>query len=79
MNNAICLLSGGQDSTTALHWAKDQFSNVFALIIDYGQKHSIEIESAKKIAELANCSYDIIEIPFFKKRSSYTLKLNKIA
>jgi len=60
MTGAVCLLSGGQDSTTALYWAKNQFKNVFALIIDYGQRHSIEIESAKKIATMSAVPYKIL-------------------
>lgn len=62
MKKAVCLLSGGQDSTTALFWAKSQFKNVFALIIDYGQRHSIEIESAKKISKLANVSFKVLSL-----------------
>ena len=60
MKSCVCLLSGGQDSTTTLFWAKNQFENVFALIIDYGQKHSIEIESAKTIAKIANVPYKVL-------------------
>ena len=67
MNDAICLLSGGQDSTTALFWAKEKFDNVHAVIINYGQRHIIEIESAKKIATLANVDHTEISIPFFKE------------
>jgi len=60
--NAVCLLSGGQDSTTALFWAKLKFNNVFALIIDYGQRHLIEIESAVKIAGLAEIPWKILKL-----------------
>lgn len=58
MNKALVLLSGGQDSTTSLYWALNSkaFSEVEALIIDYGQRHKIEIESAMKIAKLAGIS-----------------------
>jgi 7-cyano-7-deazaguanine synthase len=67
MYTSICLLSGGQDSTTALFWAKQKLGNPFALIIDYGQKHIIEIESAKKIASIAEVDYQVLQIPFFKE------------
>ena len=60
--NAVCLLSGGQDSTTTLFWAKNKFDNVFALVIDYGQRHSIEIESAIKIAKITNTPFKILKL-----------------
>jgi len=65
--DCVCLLSGGQDSTTSLFWAKEKFNSVFAVIIDYGQKHRIEIESAKTIAKMANVEYMVISLPFFKE------------
>ncbi|MGN1014786.1 MAG: 7-cyano-7-deazaguanine synthase QueC [Butyricicoccus sp.] len=50
---ALVLTSGGIDSTTCLGLAIDRFSkeNVIALTITYGQKHSKEIQSARKVAE----------------------------
>lgn len=50
---ALVLFSGGIDSTTALALAIDQYKNenVIALSISYGQKHTREIEAAKKIAQ----------------------------
>jgi 7-cyano-7-deazaguanine synthase len=51
MKKAIVLLSGGQDSTTCLYWAKANFDEVTAIGFDYGQKHRKELFQAKKIAE----------------------------
>ncbi len=50
---AMVLFSGGVDSTTCLAMAVDKYGseNVIALSISYGQKHTREIESAKKIAD----------------------------
>ena len=50
---ALVLTSGGIDSTTCLALAIDRFSkeNVIALAITYGQKHSKEIQSARKVAD----------------------------
>ena len=53
MKHALVILSGGQDSVTCLFWAISQGYTCSALTFDYGQLHSIEIESAKKAAELA--------------------------
>lgn len=51
---AVVLHSGGQDSSTCLGWAVDQFgeSNVYPLVINYGQRHAVEIDQARKIARL---------------------------
>jgi 7-cyano-7-deazaguanine synthase len=47
---AVCLLSGGLDSSTCLGVAvRDGFS-CYALSFDYGQRHHIELESAAHIA-----------------------------
>ncbi len=48
---AIVLLSGGLDSATTLAIAKNQAFDCYAMTFRYGQRHSIEVESAKRIAE----------------------------
>nr|WP_298924887.1 7-cyano-7-deazaguanine synthase QueC [uncultured Erythrobacter sp.] len=48
---AIVLLSGGLDSMVTAAIAKEQGYNVRALSVDYGQRHKLELNSAKKIAE----------------------------
>lgn len=61
--NALVLLSGGQDSTTCLFWAKEHFSSVLAIGFDYGQKQAIELEQAKIIAGIAgDINYRIIPL-----------------
>lgn len=46
---AIILLSGGIDSTVCLALAKSQGFDCYALTIDYGQRHRIEIQAAKAV------------------------------
>ena len=47
---AVILLSGGLDSTTTLAIARSQGYACNCLSFDYGQKQTIELEKAKKIA-----------------------------
>jgi 7-cyano-7-deazaguanine synthase len=47
---ALVLLSGGQDSTTCLFWAKREFALVEAIGFYYGQRHRVELECAYDIA-----------------------------
>ncbi len=61
-DRVIVLLSGGQDSTTALYWAKQHFASVWALSIRYGQRHEREIASAAEIAIMADAKHYIAEI-----------------
>ena len=48
---AVVLLSGGLDSATALALAKRDGFEIYALTFDYGQRHAVEVDSARKIAE----------------------------
>lgn len=50
---AVVLFSGGQDSTVCLYWAMENFDEVYPLVINYGQKHMVEITSAIKIIQMA--------------------------
>lgn len=47
---AVVLLSGGLDSTTALAIAKSEGYAVYAMSFRYGQRHAIELESARRVA-----------------------------
>ena len=50
MEKAVVLLSGGLDSTTCMAVAKEQGKELYPISFDYHQRHSIELEGAKKIA-----------------------------
>ena len=47
---AVILLSGGLDSATALAEAREAGFELHALTVRYGQRHSVEIEAARRVA-----------------------------
>jgi len=49
---AVCLLSGGLDSSTCLGVARRDGYECYALSFDYGQRHRIELEAAARVARL---------------------------
>ncbi len=51
---AVILLSGGLDSTTCIALANEQKFELYALTVNYGQKHNFEIEASKYIAKEYN-------------------------
>jgi 7-cyano-7-deazaguanine synthase len=51
MKKAVILISGGLDSATTLALAKSQGYACYALSFDYGQRHRIELQAARQVAE----------------------------
>jgi 7-cyano-7-deazaguanine synthase len=51
VKRAICLLSGGLDSATCLAIARREGYECYCLSFDYGQRHRVELEAARQIAE----------------------------
>lgn len=72
-SRALVLFSGGQDSTTCLFWAKKRFDEIFALSFSYGQKHSQEIEVARKIAEKSEVDFHLMNAQFIADLSKNAL------
>ncbi len=48
---AVVLLSGGLDSATTLAAARDEGFACHALSFDYGQRHRLELDAARRVAE----------------------------
>jgi 7-cyano-7-deazaguanine synthase len=59
--SALVLHSGGQYSTTCLFWAIKNFKEVRTLCITYGQRHSLEVEIAQKIAQEAGVPFQVLD------------------
>ncbi|WP_084509224.1 7-cyano-7-deazaguanine synthase QueC [Paenibacillus assamensis] len=61
-DKAVVVFSGGQDSTTCLWWALQQFKEVEAISFDYGQRHHTELKHATRIAEELNVRHRILDM-----------------
>jgi len=74
MESALVVFSGGQDSTTCLFWARERFRSVRALGFFYGQKHSLELDMARSIAEEAEVPFEVQDVSFISRigRSALT-------
>ena len=60
---AVVLVSGGLDSTTCLAIAREQNFDLYALTLNYGQRHDHEMNSAKMIVDFFNIhDHSIIDI-----------------
>jgi 7-cyano-7-deazaguanine synthase len=57
---AVVLLSGGLDSTTTLAIARSAGYEIYAMSFRYGQRHSLELESASRIAEVMGVEKHLI-------------------
>jgi len=47
---AVVLLSGGLDSATCLAWARGRGFECHTLAVDYGQRHRVELDAARRVA-----------------------------
>lgn len=64
---AVVMLSGGIDSATVLAMARGDGLDVFALGIDYGQPHVVELTNARSIADHYGVPFDVLTVPPIEK------------
>ncbi|MCK5225247.1 MAG: 7-cyano-7-deazaguanine synthase QueC [Planctomycetes bacterium] len=77
IKKAVILLSGGLDSATTAAIAKSEGFDLYGLTFKYGQRHKIEIESAKKVAKFLNIAdHRIIDIDLTSFGGSALTDLN---
>lgn len=63
MTRAVVLLSGGLDSATVAAVAKSRFDEVYGLSFRYGQRHTVELRAAERIAAaLALTSHRVVDV-----------------
>jgi 7-cyano-7-deazaguanine synthase len=66
--SAIVLFSGGLDSTTCLGMAIEQGFDPIPISFSYGQRHSVELECAKRVLKHYGVDrHHIIELGFFRE------------
>ncbi|MBQ4178406.1 MAG: 7-cyano-7-deazaguanine synthase QueC [Elusimicrobia bacterium] len=75
---AIILFSSGLDSTTVLYYAMSKGYDCHCLIFDYGQKHSKEVDNAKKFAKSLKLNYHVVKTSIPWDTSSLINKNKKI-
>lgn len=59
---AVVVFSGGQDSTTCLYWAKQNFAEVETVTFKYGQRHALETEIAAAISEELGVRHHLLDM-----------------
>jgi 7-cyano-7-deazaguanine synthase len=57
---AVCLLSGGLDSSTTLAIARRDGFDCYALSFDYGQRHRVELDSAARVAQSLGAAHHLV-------------------
>ena len=63
INKALVVFSGGQDSSTCLFWALKHFSKVHTITFSYGQRHALEVDMARRLAEKAGVDFHLVDAP----------------
>ncbi len=72
-NAALVVFSGGQDSTTCLLWALKRYDEVVAVSFDYGQRHKLELDCAKKIASRLNVEWHVMDMSLLNQLAPNSL------
>jgi 7-cyano-7-deazaguanine synthase len=81
MKDRACLtvFSGGQDSTTCLHWALRNFKSVEAIFFAYGQRHAAEQQAAETIAARLGVPLKVFRLDFFTEMGGNALIDSSVA
>lgn len=81
MMKAVCLLSGGMDSSTLAYLAKSEGYDICALHLNYGQRTQVkELACAKKIASLLGATeFAEVDVGYFSRFGASSLTDETIA
>ncbi|WON76185.1 7-cyano-7-deazaguanine synthase QueC [Serratia sp. UGAL515B_01] len=79
MKRAVVVFSGGQDSTTCLIQALQQYDEVHCITFDYGQRHRAEIEIAKVLSQtLGAKAHKILDVGLLNELAISSLTRSNI-
>jgi 7-cyano-7-deazaguanine synthase len=79
LRRSVVLLSGGLDSATVLAIVRERrFHPVHALSFNYGQKHALELECARRLAEAADASHWVVRVQMPWSRSALTSSRHEV-
>ncbi|SJL83055.1 7-cyano-7-deazaguanine synthase QueC [Vibrio palustris] len=80
MKKAVVVFSGGQDSTTCLVQALQEFDEVHAITFDYGQRHKLEIEVAQSLGtKLGITAHKVMDVGLLNELAVSSLTRDDIA
>jgi 7-cyano-7-deazaguanine synthase len=66
------LLSGGLDSTTLAAIAQKETDELLALSLNYGQRHAIELDAARTVAERLGLPHKVIDVGFYRELAQHS-------
>lgn len=72
-DKALVVFSGGQDSTTCMFYAKENFKEVELVTFQYGQRHDLEIEVAENIAKEQGLKHHVLDMSLLSQLSPNAL------
>ncbi|ATM96866.1 queuosine biosynthesis protein QueC [Yersinia frederiksenii] len=79
MKRAVVVFSGGQDSTTCLIQALQQYDEVHCITFDYGQRHRAEIDIARKLAaKLGVKAHKVLDVSMLNELAVSSLTRDSI-
>ncbi|EPL6455381.1 MULTISPECIES: 7-cyano-7-deazaguanine synthase QueC [Providencia] len=79
MKRAVVVFSGGQDSTTCLIQALENYNEVHCVTFDYGQRHRQEIEVAQKLsASLGAAAHKVLDVTLLNELAVSSLTRDNI-
>ncbi len=70
------LLSGGLDSTTLACLARKETDALLALTLDYGQRHVIELDAARKVAAALGLAHRVVDVRFYRELAAHSALTN---
>lgn len=68
----LILLSGGLDSTTVACIARHDSERLFAISLDYGQRHVRELEAARRVADHLGIDHQVIDVAYYRELAAHS-------